>query len=54
MSEGIGVDGENIHGVVPQLVNVLGRSNDADPVADRVLFEELLRQVLEVALGEVD
>jgi hypothetical protein len=45
---------KNVHGVVSELVDVLGRSNDADPVADRMLFEELLREVLEVALGEVD
>jgi hypothetical protein len=47
--------GENgVHGVVAQLVDVFRRRNDADPVADRVLFEEFFGEVLEVALREVD
>ncbi len=44
----------DVHGVVPQLVDVLGRGNDTDPVADGVLFEELFGEVLEIPLGEVD
>lgn len=37
---------------VTELVGLLVRSNHAEPVTDLVLLQELLRKVLEVALGE--
>jgi hypothetical protein len=38
---------------VTELVGVLVRGNNTEPVAELVLLEELLCKVLEVALGEV-
>ena len=38
--------------VEAELVGVLGRSNDTNPVAEGVLLQELLGEVLEVALRE--
>ena len=40
--------------VEAELVGVLGRSNDADPVPELVLLQELLGEVLEVALRDGD
>jgi hypothetical protein len=39
---------------VPELVGVLGRGDDAEPVAEVVLLQVLLREVLKVPLGEGD
>ena len=40
--------------VEAELVRVLGRSDDANPVTELVLLQELLGKVLEVALGKWD
>ena len=40
--------------VEAELVGILGRSNDTNPVTELVLLQELLGEVLEVALGDGD
>lgn len=46
--------GDVLDVVEAELVGVLGRSNDTNPVAEGVLLQELLGEVLEVALRDGD